>query len=289
MPEAARLTRGEAANPLLGLFNPEALADFRKLAQLRPSDYRAIGLAAASQIVTAMLREPSLLPGSGGVLEKLPEDLRRTIAADVGRLEELAQNPDRVVSAGSSETLGVVYLLLGEDARSAEHFRRAVTLDPSRQKAWDMLQGLLFRADKYEDALAVSLERLKQRESVWSHFLVAQAYEYLNRFHEAEEQLRAALRLDEKDLLATLGLAALLLRRADNERVLAEADEFLGKGRHLMLEQATDGQRQDYQVTRGIYQALTGDTAAARVAFEAVLLDAPDHAMAKKALQALKE
>jgi tetratricopeptide (TPR) repeat protein len=280
-----RQAAGEKVNFYGEVTSAGILEDFARAAQLLPGDYtiqlKAIMFAAKYG------DEHSCPPVPGW---RGSATARLVIEAGVTRLEALTKSVDSSVAYGSCSSLGLVYLEILNDTERAEgHLRRALALIPSREPAWELLCGLLSQASRGEDLLTVCRERLRYKDSAHNRFLLAKAYELMARYDHAEEQLRVAMKLDCKDLMATLGLAALLLRHSHDVGALAEAGGLLDRVAPRLAEVATPEFGLDYLATRGIYVGSKGDTAQASRLFRQVLEQDANHRIASDALRALGE
>jgi tetratricopeptide (TPR) repeat protein len=175
----------------------------------------------------------------------------------------------------------------GDSTGAETSLRRALTLDPSREQAWDMLTSLTAEAKRYEDLVSLCEERLKRKDIARTRLLLAYTYEKLNRLDQAEEQVQAALKLEPEDFTANLALAVLLLKRSDDVAVLSRAGELLNKAGEIIRESPTPVQWMDYSTTGGIYLALRGSLEEARQQLKRVLEYDLHNEAAREALEAL--
>jgi predicted Zn-dependent protease len=129
---------------------------------------------------------------------------------------------------------------------------------------------------------------LKHKDSAHARYLCAKVHQELGQFGEAEEQVRAALKQEPENFLATLGLAAMLLRH-DDAAALAEAGRLLDRAERLLTPTSEGSQQLDYAATRGVYLGLTGDTDRARGFLKAVLEKDGDHRVAREDLAVLEK
>src|SRR5262249_31498518 len=152
------------------LFAPENLADNRRVAELDPQSYHALGMLALAEVFAERAEgriKPASDPGDKG-------KAGLTLTDCLARLEKLTQSRDPRIAGGSSAILGSI-CFLREDTKAAEkHFRRTVALEPTNQNAWDFLMGLLAMS-KDPDLVPVSLERLKHQDDAYSRYLLAKS------------------------------------------------------------------------------------------------------------------
>jgi tetratricopeptide (TPR) repeat protein len=266
-------------------FPREALADFQRAAELSPQDYRAIGWAAYYDVISSLIAKQAAGAPPGTPL--LPDATQKAVERARSQLESLARSEDRKTAAGASEVLGVLCVCgLNDDEAAVRYLRRSLEIEPRREQARDMLEGTLAKQGRAEELIAVSLERVRYKDTASSRYHLAKAFAVAGKFKQAEDEVRAALAKAPGDLTARVGLAALLLRRADNPEVLAEAGKQLQQAIASICKETPADLRRTCTVNAGVYLALSGD-ARARSALEHVLREDPQHEAAKAALKAL--
>ena len=205
------------------------------------------------------------------------------------RLEELAQGNDGP-AATAAEMLAYFQLkIIGDYEAAVKSFQQLVKLDPRNETAWDLLAICWGMADKDEQSITVSKERLKQKDSAHKHFMLARCYERAGHVDQAEEQIRTGLNLEPDDFAANLSLASLLMRRGENSKALAEAGSLLDKVRTSVTEQSPRDRKSDYASARGLYLVLTGNTEEGRKHFHESLKIDPENDLAHQALKILDQ
>ncbi|HZT80522.1 MAG TPA: tetratricopeptide repeat protein [Gemmataceae bacterium] len=284
-----RILKGEKVNPLAEMFAPPHLAEFRRAAELAPDDYRAVGWAAWYEAFSyALHNNLNLLGDDKRLWDALPEKNRASVKAAMERLDRLAQGGDKSAAAGSLELLGVLYVLVMKDMAAGETcYRRAIELAPDRDSAWEMLLAILAMQDRHEEIVKVAQAYVKQKDTAHSRYLLAKGHERLNQLDKAEEAVRAALKRDPDSPQATLGLAAILLKRGDGPS-LAEAAQTLDRAEQLVQKDGAANYRIDYVVNRSIYLGLTGEAETAKRLLAQVLEKDRQNEPARKALKALE-
>jgi tetratricopeptide (TPR) repeat protein len=260
-----------------------ALADFRRAAQLSPTDCHTQSAAAWFSVVSCKLEASS----AGGTRWQDNSAARQLVGEAVGRLEALARSKDAAVAADSAFALGVLYPRALEDpARGEAHLRQAIRLNPSHEMAGTILSRMLIDAGRKDDLVSLCRERVRAADSARNRFQLAAAYDMVKQPGKTEEQLRAAVKLDPKYIPATLGLAALLLR-SGNAAALVEAKDLLDRTGEFLVKRANRNQQLDYQATLGIYKGLKGDQTEASCLLRHVLEQDKDHEIASEAIRAL--
>jgi Tfp pilus assembly protein PilF len=221
--------------------------------------------------------------------ETLPEKTQRSVREAVAKLAKLAQSKEIDTAAGASTVLGMLQMVIVHDDPAAEaSFRRTISMEPSRELAWDLLTLLLNRDDdRHEDEVSLCQERLKRSDSARGRMLLARAYVDVDELGDAEEQVQAALRLEPDDFTANLALAVLLLKRSDNAGVLSRARELLTKAGTALGASRDPKDWADHAVTWGICLALSGDPESARQQLKQVLESDTSNEQAREALAAL--
>ncbi len=224
------------------------------------------------------------------LVDFLPAKSRDFVRWDMDRLEQLTKVPDKSVAAAAAE--GLVYVLMitkkPEDMQTAirnlfapekkdesrqkivEYLRLAVRLDPSRERAWDMLTALLAEKGEMEEAAAVARKRLETKDNAHNRLLLAKVYADQGQFAKAAEQLRAGLKSEPKDLDCRLGLAAALLKREDASSLQMAGDE-LDRDEAQVKADKSRGYQTSYLLLRGLHAALDDRPAPAKKYLKQVL------------------
>jgi tetratricopeptide (TPR) repeat protein len=270
-----------------GMFTVESLPDLQTAARLSSSEYRTVAMAAFFEAFAADFEFTKHAQNTVR-WQQLPDRSQRSIREAVARLDNFGQNPDAKISAGAMECLTIIQaFVIGDRAGAEKSARRAVTLDPSRDTAWDLLIGFLVKPESYQELRTVCEQRLRHRESSRNRILLAKAYEKLNQLDRAEQHVQAALRLDSDDFTANLSEAVLLMKRPSDSG-LASAYRYLTRSEQL-LKKATQLEQRHLQfiLTSSIYYALRGETDKARQLLRDVLEADRNNEDAREILSAL--
>jgi len=282
----------ESFDPLAGCFPPESIADLRKASQLDEVDFDLAGATAMYEIYGASVTHGKV---NWNKLDwnSLPGPAQTSLRDTFNHLEALGRNPDDHVAAGALEELGILQgPILHQVDRGIESLRRSVALQPSRHHAWEVLVTTLARAGRNEELLTVCDDLVKQDDSSRSHLLLAKAHERLKHWDSCEEEARQAVEANPDDPAATTALAAVLLRRSNNDPdVLSEADDWLNRAetavRKIEPNRRDRQQIIDLTLTRGIYFALTGEYDTARHWVQTVLERDRNNQFARDILSAI--
>jgi tetratricopeptide (TPR) repeat protein len=274
-------------------FSSESLADLQHASRLDPKDYALIGNVVLFEIYGVNARIGRKGVGEGFDWTTLPDASQCSIRAAMTRLEDLAQNPNAREAAGALEVLGILQgPVLHEINSRLGNLRRALALDPSREPVWEMMAGTLARSERYDELLSVCEAHLKQKDSARSHLLLAKAYERLQQWDNAEEQVGEAIKLAPNDLTANLALGALLLKRSQDPDVLSDANGWLARAEQILAglppQQKSRQLVIDFTLTRSIYLALADDVESARRWAQTVIDSDKENEVAKEILAAME-
>ncbi|HEY7311488.1 MAG TPA: hypothetical protein VH643_19150 [Gemmataceae bacterium] len=168
------------------------------------------------------------------------------------------------------------------------HLSRAVVLDPSRDRAWDMLTLLLAEKKKIDEAITLARRRIEIKDNAHNRFLLAKAYADRKQFDKVAEELRAGIKDDPKDMNCRLGLIAVLLKLDDAES-LKQAGEQLDAVEARIEQEKSKERERSYFLLRGIHDALSDGSERANKLFRQILKQHKGDTTAAQALAALGE
>ncbi len=276
--------RGQKVDPRQKMLSPDSLADFRRAADLDPGSVELVALAGLCEVFGFALAQGH--PWEA-IWPALPEESKARVRRAMERLERLGQVKDARVAAAALDALGMVAYVASEEKRAEESLRRAVKRDPSRARTWEMLAMILGAGGRYEELVTWCKERLAYRDTVRTRLLLAKAYEKLGQLALAEEQVRAATALAPNDFYVSLGYAALLMRRSEAPKVLAEANGHLIRAEQACAAGCTLQQWVELVLTRAIHLGLSGEEEKARGLLTECLNRDPGNKEVRQALAAL--
>ncbi len=270
------------------------LADLEKAVQLDPRNVRVIATALMMEVFAANENKTSKAHAQVIKYEEMADPIQRSIRAKLALLEKLTQSADAKTAAAATEMLAFCQgPMLGDLAGCFEGLRRVIQLDPGRQGAWHMLIAGLAGQGRLEEAARVCQENIAHKDSSLNRILYAKTLFKLNRLTQADEQVRAALRLDPNDFAANVGLAAITVKRGTNLSDLIQAEQPIGRAEIAIqnkLEADREGARQamiDFCLTKAIYCGLTERVETAQEYAKHVLTLEANNQEAKAVLAAL--
>ena len=288
------LIRGEPKEPeevMKGMFTLASIPDLQEAARLSPTNYQAIATTAFFEAMFHRFQHDKGAPNDWNFWNVLPESSRKSIQSAMTRLEDLGQNANPKLAAGALEGLALIQaLVVGDLAGGRTTLRRAVTVDPTREQAWDMLVAILAQSETFDELQTVCEERVKKRDSARNRVILAKTYEKLHQLGKADQQIKAALNLESGNMLAHLSQAALLLKRKDNSG-LSQAKNHLDRAQQILTRSPrtkdTNQQTTSLLLTSSLFYALKGDMNEARQLAKQVIERDKDNEDAKEILAAL--
>ena len=145
----------------------------------------------------------------------------------IASLQEAARlDPDGVPSR--TFDVGCAFAASGDNATAADHFRKALDLDPRMRVAWMRLAYSLFADARYAEAIPAFEKATQYRPSsprLWAELGVA--YANTGETVKAIQACRVSLRIDpaQHHVLLELGASYLRLERLEHAPGPSQADE----------------------------------------------------------------
>ncbi len=193
----------------LSFLSAGTIANLEKAAALDPNNSDAIALPAYFEWV----QNGTEAKAGPENFDALPPESRRLILGALGRLTDCAQDPDKKAAAKAFELLGFLNWTMKDPQSAAVNFQRAILLDPSRERSWDLLL-LSLQADHADIPFrAVCEARLKFNDTARNHLLLARACVAQEKWNEAQAQSQLAADADTNNATAPLFQVALALKR----------------------------------------------------------------------------
>ena len=226
---------------VLELYCSEAsVRDLNEAARLCPDDERVVATAAWLEISRALLQSKQQDPKSDfSSLDNFPEKARNSIRAAMNHLEALSATPDKKRSAGALMNLGILEMMTGNSSGAKVDFRRAVALEPTREKAWEVLLTVLVQSSAPPEELVNTCEGLlKSKNSAKNRLLLAKALIKQNKLNEAKVQIQAAAMLEPENILPYLFAGAVSLKQSDVQANIPLATTQLTRAKDLLRKNA---------------------------------------------------
>ncbi|HZV35065.1 MAG TPA: hypothetical protein VFB72_10875 [Verrucomicrobiae bacterium] len=209
------------------MMSDETIDALRKAADLKPKDPKLSALIAFSLCIKwfSETRQTNI--------DLMPEKTRQCVHLCMDRLEKLSQEPDKETAAEALHNLAMlIFVSGGPRDKALDCARRAVSLDPKLEMAWEMVLG--FSEKTSPDELSRLCEsRLRTKESARNHLLLAKSLTNLSKWDRVEAEANAALKSEPDNIIAEMVLAALKIRLSTDDESLAQAYPLLTKATEL--------------------------------------------------------
>ncbi len=210
-------------------------------------------------------------------------------------MEDLTQDPDKILAAAAEKNLAVLHMVLGDVSDAVPEVKRSVALDPSQDDAWDLVLAFQIGTATPEELVDVCQSRLKYRDSARNHLLLARALQRRQKWDAAADQAAAALKIDPDNVIAESELLALALKQSSDPDQLNKASNIMPELTRMVgnlppgIEAAK--RRREVLLDLAIAGGLINTPEAgkiAKVCLALVLKDNPDDQTAKDILRALE-
>ncbi len=216
-------------------YSKDSIPDLKKAAALQPQAYQLIALTAYFEWLSGAIGMTATESDRPPEFPDFSATSRRSIADAMERLREIGNSSDPKRAAGALELLAGLQMLtqirMGfTNDLMIRDMKRAVSLDPTREGAWDLLLGGLLETASPEELAQACESRLKQKKSARNYLLLAKSLYRCGSYGKAVEAAEAGLKLEAKNIALNLMLAATLMRQdkewAQVESVLERVGEF---------------------------------------------------------------
>jgi len=264
----------------------KSVPDLREAIRLAPESPKLIGLTVWYEWMSA----GNQADPNSKAFETLPEATRQSIHDAMNRLAALGERPNPKLAAQALETAAILKLAAEDAAGAATDLRRAVSLDPTRDNAWELLVGALALSSASPEQLVSACEsRLKSRDSARNHLLLAKVLVKQQRWQKAAEQTRAALELEKNSVLAHMMAAALIIRQKGKLAVAMEHLYSVKDALDTMPDHDEKWARvREFLLNGAIVSALNDQPKQAKNLVNRVLKRDPDDKEAKAILSAIE-
>lgn len=249
------------------LFQPAALEDLEKAAQMAADDPRQITIAAFFDVGLQLLAvspdaDPwsELRPNTRGRVLDLCRQLQAV--ADVGSKE----------AAQAAELLGCTQIFALRDFPGAQRsFRAALRFQPQRARSWDLLAYAAFQEDNPGKSVEVCEDRSAALPNARSSALLIHSYEDSGDASRAEWAALVGSAMYPNDLHLNLCLAALLLRRDDLSATLIRVGDALNIAEKQLNQTSSLQHHLDFVALKSIYLGLSDRANEARALLQPYL------------------
>ena len=164
----------------------------------------------------------------------------------------LKLNPRR---ADIYNCLATVAMKRGDNDGAIALWRKAIQIDPHMETAYNRLSRALMHVGKTRKAIDLLEKYVAVKEKAeMSHYWLGQAYMQSKEYEKAEKHYRAAVALRPNFYSAYYGLAKLASRQGDTQAAAEYRKQFTRW--ETEYQQPRDDQRQVYEDTQGLRQAL---------------------------------
>jgi tetratricopeptide (TPR) repeat protein len=263
----------------------DGVADLRHAAELGRTNYTLIAAAGLFTIMGQHLLRA----------DASPDSRRESVRQEILLLENLSRQPNKKAAAKALEALGVVQVMIGDLPGASASAREAVAEDPTLDSAWDLLFAASGDAASPEELVALCQSRLKQADTARNRLYLAKLFLNQQKPEKADEQTQSILKIEPNNLTAYIILAASELKRSENPRFMAAAQQHLLRAQELF--QAAPGGAEaltrwrEIDLNVAIWCGLQSDPENRRNAksrIEEVLQRMPEDQTAKDILRALE-
>jgi tetratricopeptide (TPR) repeat protein len=272
-------------------FSKETIANLQNAADLSPKNCDYISLAAYFTWLNAMIQAKV----TNYTPDILSDAARKSIHNTMIRLENLSEGSDKKTAVGALENHGILNAMFGNSQEATVDFRRAASLDPTREQSWDMWLGTLVKSAAPGELVAICESHLKYKDSARNHLLLAKAFQRQKTWDRAIEQAEIAGKLETNNIVPPLMLATIALKQSADTNQLSMAIKHLNYANDLLKKMpANDDTRtrwHELMLNSAIACGLEGTQNGQKLArsyLEAVLKSYPDDEDAREIMRALE-
>ena len=260
--------------------------DIRKAAAMQPSEPYAVLLNALDDAMS----EPDA-EGTRHVerFAMLSDRARADVIADFARLREMAASPDAVTAGRALQAIACLQWFCRRDpSATVETLRLSIEKAPSLRQSWGALTMVLAQTSQGDALVEVCRNRIaKTGESASKRLQLGKALWRRGNDAEAEKEWRAGLSLAPKDVVANLGAAVFVIRRAKDDAELREAAEFVRAAKEASTGTKDSSIDASCRLWSAVLLGLTGDVDGAEKIARSLAADFPEWQPGKDLLAAL--
>jgi tetratricopeptide (TPR) repeat protein len=214
-----------------------------------------------------------------------PEDAQ-AIREALGHVEMLANQGQGETAVYCHSMLAAICSSMQDNTGAEKHSRKILELDPKNQQAAEQLQQALLLQGRSADQMRAAQTLAQTNPSSRNCFLLAKALVLNQQYDLAEKACLAGIEKDASDVHCLLGMAVLMMRKADDAQSLQVAREQLDRARRECRPELGN-LFVEVEYLAAIHQALSGDALLARLKLQRLQIDHPDSPRYEKALSAI--
>jgi tetratricopeptide (TPR) repeat protein len=205
-----------------------------------------------------------------------PQD-QAAINTALANIEKLAGEGQGETAIFCYSTLTALCSSMQDHAAVEKYARKILQIDAKHSPAWEQLQQALILQKRHDEAMRTAQALVQQLPTARSHYLLGKAYALLGRYDLAEQECRAGLKLNATDVHCLLGMAAVVMRKGDDEQTLQDVQKLLDSARRECRPDAGAAVFVEIEYLSLAHQALSGEPGIARVRLQRMQTDHPDN------------
>ncbi len=246
------------------MYDPALLDELKAMAELVP-DHVGWQAQTAHALVFAELKKQA---PKDGVPAPLTAEAKTRVQPYLERLEKGAQSKDADSAAHCRCVLMALHQLMGDPDSAIRYAAQVLQLDTKNDSAWDGWEMVLLEQKREKEAGEVAKARAERAPSGRSHYLWARHLAHRGDWLAAEESLRAGLKLDPENVHCMLGLAVALMRAVDRPEATTQAGDLVRRAKVFLRPEMPTALHQECELLSAVQQALSGQTAIARLVLQ---------------------
>ena len=246
------------------MYDPALLDELKAMAELVP-DHVGWQAQAAHALVFAVLKKQA---PKDGVPAPLTAEEKTRVQPYLERLQKGAASTDPDSAAHCRCVLMALHQLMGDSASVVRFAAQTLQADPKCDSAWDGWEMVLLEQKRDKEAGEVAKARSERAPSGRSHYLWARHLAERKDWRATEDALRAGLKLDPENVHCMLGLAATLMQAGDRPEAMAQAGELVRRAQVFLRPEMPTSLHHECELLSAVQQALSGQTAIARLVLQ---------------------
>jgi tetratricopeptide (TPR) repeat protein len=246
------------------MYDPALLDELKAMAELVP-DHVGWQAQTAHALIFAVLKQQKTKDGAPA---PLTAEEKARVKPYLDRLQKGAASSDADSAAHCRCVLMALHQLMGDTENVVRYAAQTLQVDPKNDSAWDGWEMVLLEQKRDQEAGEVAKARAERAPSARSHYLWARHLAERKDWAATEEALRAGLKLDPENVHCMLGLAATLMKAGDRPEAMAQAGDLVRRAKVYLRPEMPASLHQECELLSAIQQALSGQTAIARLVLQ---------------------